>query len=175
MLLVAISGKKKSGKTRLAEALATILSRKTTVVYIKHIHHAGEPLDKEGSDTYRLTKAGAKAVAGVSPDAIFIRAKMDREDFDFTLGLLEAICSECDIAIVEGFHAMLSDRKDILRIYVAKNYEEALSIAETPPSPSFIYCESCSSEEVFGIRIIKEAGKLAEIIEEMLSRNTEES
>ncbi|HEU97978.1 MAG TPA: hypothetical protein ENO36_03885 [Fervidicoccus fontis] len=168
MLLVAITGRKKSGKTRLAESLANTLSGKWKVAFMKHIHHAGEPLDRVGSDTYRLTEAGAKAVIGVSPDAIFLRAKMNGEDFDLALKLLEVVCSDCELVLIEGFHTLLSKRDEVTRIYVAQDDDEASSVAKESPAPSFIYCESCKIEEASGIKILKSVKELADVIEEML-------
>ena len=67
-LLVTVSGLKKSGKTTAAEALvAGLLARGFSTGAVKSIRHAPLPLDRPGTDTWRLARAGAALVIGQSP------------------------------------------------------------------------------------------------------------
>jgi len=167
-MLIAITGKKKSGKTKLAEELAKILSEKHCVAYIKHVHHRGEPFDREGSDTQRLTRSGAKAVIGVSPDALFLRMKTEGESLDSALNALKTFLPECGIVLIEGFHSVIARREDILKIYVAQGDEDAISIASEDAKPDVIFCATCSLNEALGIRVLKEAKEVVEIAESRL-------
>ncbi|MEM0046439.1 MAG: molybdopterin-guanine dinucleotide biosynthesis protein MobB [Fervidicoccaceae archaeon] len=170
MRIATITGKKKSGKTRLAEYLASSLSRRFCIAFVKHIHHPGELLDREGSDTYRLTRAGAVTVVGVSPDALFLRTRKSEEDIDTALKLIQDASPNCDLILIEGFYRKLSAREGIIRIYVSQNEEDALSIAAQDPRPSIIYCEKCSFDKAGGIPVAKHPQDILVLLERALER-----
>lgn len=98
--LIKIVGVKKSGKTSLAEKLiAAFTSRGTRVAAIKHCHHAF-PLDREGTDSYRLGRAGAIAASVYVPGGYAIFGAIE------TLAELEkhlrTLFPEADLLLMEG-------------------------------------------------------------------------
>ncbi|MDP6455548.1 MAG: molybdopterin-guanine dinucleotide biosynthesis protein B [SAR202 cluster bacterium] len=99
--VVAVVGHSKTGKTRVATALVKNLTRAGYgVVAIKHCHH-GHEMDREGSDTDQLFRAGARSVVASSPDKI---SRVERRDYDTPLeNILASVDSGADIVIVEGY------------------------------------------------------------------------
>ncbi len=90
-----------SGKTTLAVKIISILStRGYRVAALKHDGHSFE-MDKEGKDTDRLKKAGAKAVAITSNSKYALIADCDnRKSFH---ELIELLPTDIDIVVGEGF------------------------------------------------------------------------
>jgi molybdopterin-guanine dinucleotide biosynthesis protein MobB len=86
---------------------------------IKHVHHKGFSMDKEGSNTWRFTKAGSKVTVAVSPEEIVVMKKTDSfpNDLDQIIELLER--ENLDIVFIEGFHSLIAKRKDIPKIITA--------------------------------------------------------
>ena len=59
-----VTGWKNSGKTTLVEALVRELTgRGWRIATVKHAHHDFD-IDKEGTDSFRHRKAGARALCG---------------------------------------------------------------------------------------------------------------
>lgn len=98
-----VVGPKKAGKTTLIEKLIPELSaRGYRVGTIKH-HHSHSPLevDHEGKDSWRHRRAGAKAVALVSPtEAVVFHSGNETGRLDRVMEHLGGV----DIVLVEGFH-----------------------------------------------------------------------
>ena len=90
-----------SGKTTLAVKIITLLSsRGYRVAALKHDGHSFE-MDKEGKDTDRLKKAGAKAIAITSNSKYALIADCDqRKSFHELIDLLP---TDIDIVVGEGF------------------------------------------------------------------------
>ena len=88
---------------------------------IKHIYHKGFKLDKEGTNTWRYTKAGAKVITAVSAEEIVVikKAEAALNDLDQVIGLLGN--EQLDIIVVEGFRGLVEKRKDVLKIVTAKD------------------------------------------------------
>lgn len=132
-LVVCLAGLSNSGKTCLAERLVPILAaRGLRVGYLKANAHRID-LDREGKDTDRLRRAGAKSVAihsaegavhfpaGVGPrlprhidpnvPALSLASppSADREAFDHSvrarLWNLRPLYRECDLILIEGMKA----------------------------------------------------------------------
>ncbi|MFQ5917534.1 MAG: molybdopterin-guanine dinucleotide biosynthesis protein B [Candidatus Binatia bacterium] len=99
-----VVGPKNNGKTTLIEKLIPELSlRGYRVGTIKH-HHSQSPLqiDHEGKDSWRHRRAGAKAVALVSPSEVAVIQNTDEAThMDDAIKLLRGI----DIVLVEGFRS----------------------------------------------------------------------
>ena len=85
-------------------------------------------MDKEGTNTWRYAKAGAKVITAVSADEIIVIKKTEStlNNLDQVIGLLSN--EQLDIIIIEGFHDLVEKRKDILKIVTAK---DADSLKET--------------------------------------------
>ncbi|HWP58602.1 MAG TPA: molybdopterin-guanine dinucleotide biosynthesis protein B [Candidatus Acidoferrales bacterium] len=102
--VVHVVGPKNSGKTTLIEKIIPQLSaRGYRVATVKH-HHARDPieLDWQGKDSWRHRKAGAKAVAIVSPCETALFKELDAPP---SLADTIANLSGVDLVLVEGFRS----------------------------------------------------------------------
>jgi molybdopterin-guanine dinucleotide biosynthesis protein MobB len=101
--VIAVVGRKKTGKTTLIERLIPVCAESGRVAVIKHIHHADTDLDPVATDTWRAGRAGAPVVIGVNPQAfaVHVRQKMSLLQ---TIQLLARIDPEVRWILVEGFH-----------------------------------------------------------------------
>lgn len=100
--LIAVVGRKNSGKTTLVVALVRELQRQgRRVMTIKHGHHPAN-VDQRGSDTWRhFNEAGAERTMIVSPE---LRVLFDRATDDYDpVGLVQRYMSDADIVVAEGF------------------------------------------------------------------------
>lgn len=108
MLIVAVVGSRKSGKTSIIEALVRELSALgCRVAVLKHIHHEEFEFDVPGKDTWRAFHAGSVAVVGASSSRtlIGIRGAMG---LPALLRVVEEL-SAPDLILLEGFSGELSD------------------------------------------------------------------
>lgn len=107
-----VVGGKKSGKTTLIEKLIPELSgRGYRIGTVKH-HHSSSPLevDREGKDSWRHRKAGARFVALVSPTEVAIfQDTDDATQLDQVIASLRGV----DLVLVEGFRAESKPRIQI--------------------------------------------------------------
>ena len=125
VVVIAAVGISGSGKTTTLEYLISHLtSEGYRVGAIKHIHREGFTIDKEGTNTWRFSKAGAKITVAISPEEIAIIEKTNASlnDLDKVVKLLES--EKLDIIFIEGFHSFISKRGEILKIITAKNPED---------------------------------------------------
>jgi molybdopterin-guanine dinucleotide biosynthesis protein B len=111
--LVCIVGRSDSGKTTLLEkVVAELTQRGHKVGTIKHDVH-GFDVDKEGKDSWRHKKAGAKTVVISSPTKSAIVKDVDTE-----LNL-ERICfdyhKDMDIVITEGYKSSDNPKIEVVR------------------------------------------------------------
>lgn len=124
--IIAVLGATKSGKTTLIEYLISNLSKEGfRIGTIKHIHEHGFSIDMKGKDTWRHAMAGAKLVVAAAPnELVVIRKKETSEDeLEEIIDLIKD--GQLDLLIIEGFHSVVGQRKDIPKIVTAKT-EEAL-------------------------------------------------
>ncbi len=122
VLVIAAVGTSGSGKTTALEYLISNLANDGyRIGSVKHIHHKGFTIDKEGTNTWRYAKAGSKVIVAISPDEIAVIKKTDAalNDLDKIIGLLER--EQLDIIFIEGFHSLIAKRKDILKIITAED------------------------------------------------------
>jgi len=98
--LIKIVGVKKSGKTSLAEKLIReFSSRGIRVAAIKHCHHAF-PLDREGTDSYRLGRTGAISTSVYVPGGFAIFGAV--ETIEELEDRLRTLFPEADLLLMEG-------------------------------------------------------------------------
>lgn len=99
--VVAVVGYSDAGKTRVVAALVEALTHQGfRVAAVKHCPH-GHEADRLGSDTDRLSKAGAVTVVASSPGRL---TKIEQVNGDSPLEtIVSAIGCGADIVIAEGF------------------------------------------------------------------------
>jgi molybdopterin-guanine dinucleotide biosynthesis protein MobB len=123
--IIAVVGASKSGKTTLIEYLISSLSKEgLSIGTIKHVHHPGFSIDVKGKDTWRHSEAGAKMVVCVGPEKITIIKKGETiyQNIEEILNLVKD--EKLDLLIIEGFHSLVTKRRDIFKIITTKNEEK---------------------------------------------------
>ena len=136
VLIIAAVGKSGSGKTTTLEYLVSNLaSEGYRIGAVKHIFHKGFKIDKEGTNTWRYTKAGAKVIAAVSTEEIVVikRAETELNDLEQVIELLGN--EQLDIIVVEGFRSIIEKRNDVLKIITAKDAESLKKTLEGNVQP----------------------------------------
>jgi len=136
--VVAVVGSHGSGKTTTIEYLISSLTTQGyTVGSVKHIHHKDFTIDTPGTNTWRHMQAGSKVTVAISPKETVVIKKTESElqSLDKILGLLEN--ENLDYIFVEGFHRLISERKDIPKIVAAKNLEDLQETLERISSHVF--------------------------------------
>jgi len=134
--IIAVLGATKSGKTTLIEYLISNLSKEGFKIgTIKHIHKAGFSIDAKGKDTWRHAKAGAKIVVGAAPEELTIirKKEVSENELEEIIDLIKN--EELDLLIIEGFHSVVGQRKDIFKIVAAKSEEELRRTLEDTVDP----------------------------------------
>ncbi len=172
MIVLAFTGRRKSGKTTLIERLVKILSSEGKVAVVKHVHHTDVEFDVEGTDTWRIKHAGATAVVGLAPNKFFLNADIET-DLDSAINLIKLVVPNIRMVLLEGFYDQIKMRKDVYRIIVVKTMEEAEELlADSHTKPLGIYCEDCDEIEVGGIPVFKSPREVAEKIGDLLRGET---
>ena len=122
--VVCIIGEQDSGKTTLIEKLiGEFVRRGYRVSTVKHTAHSFE-LDREGSDSYRHTKAGADKIAlSHLTQFAMIEKRMAERGLDDIVHLLEP---DTDIILAEGYKGL----KDYPKIKLIKDSKEIVSKEE---------------------------------------------
>lgn len=120
--VVAVIGRKESGKTMVVEYLISRLTEKgIKTASLKHIHDPDFTIDTPGKDTWRHTKAGAKVVVSVAKKEIAIIKRLATPSFDFNI-LMDLLNTEnLDIVFLEGFHSLIAQNNSVFKIVTAKN------------------------------------------------------
>ena len=126
MLIVAVVGSKKSGKTTAVETLVRGLTKRGyKVATVKHIPETGFTIDTKGKDTWRHAKAGARTVISVAPNELSVIRKVDTTKYS-----LEQLITECeddvDFLILEGFKRLIGQNLAVPKIVAVKTTEEVL-------------------------------------------------
>lgn len=102
---------------------------------LKHIHRPGFTIDREGSDTWRHRRAGAKVVAYFSPSEAGVMVSVDGgpKSIEEALRLFDEL--KVDLLVVEGFHKLIAKRPDVGKIITFKDLsdlEERIKETEQP-------------------------------------------
>ena len=175
MAAVGVSG---SGKTVTLEYLISQLSAEGYQIgSIKHVHHKGFTMDKEGTNTWRYAKAGSKVIVAISPEEIDIikKTEMALKDLDQIIRLLEQ--EKLDIVFIEGFHSLIAKRKDVPKIITAKDQDGLKQTLEGTVEPILavagVVAKNIETPAFEGIPVIKipqEGQKLVELIKKQLEK-----
>ena len=178
VLVVAAVGMSGSGKTVTLEYLISQLSAEGyRVGSIKHVHHKGFTMDREGTNTWRYAKAGSKVIVAISPEEIDIikKTRMALNDLDRVIALLQN--EELDVVFIEGFHSLIAKRQDVPKIVTAKDQQGLEQTLEGTVDPIIavagVVAKNSSSQTYRGIPFIKvpEDGQiLVELIKNRLPR-----
>lgn len=136
MKVVAVIGTSKAGKTSTIEFLVSSLTKMGFKVgTVKHVHEPGFTIDTGGKDTWRHAQAGAKIVAIVASDEIALirKRRVSRIDLDEVIGLFKE--EGLDLLLLEGFHALISNRNDVIKIIAAKDLADMERTIENTVPP----------------------------------------
>ena len=124
--VLAIIGTSNSGKTSTVEYLVTNLVKKgLTIGSAKHVHHPDFSIDLDGKDTWRHANAGSKRVVCLSEDEVAIIRKEKGPEYKLKDILKLFQDEEFDLIILEGFHWIVSNRREVIKIVTAKDEEDA--------------------------------------------------
>jgi len=130
-LVIAVVGKKGSGKTRLVEELVKALREEGyKVSTAKHVPEEGFSIDTPGKDSWRHAEAGAMTVAIVAPREMSLIKRLGSEGpvFDEIISL--ASHGGPDILIMEGFRSIVGSRLDVPKVVLVSGPEEARAMLE---------------------------------------------
>lgn len=144
---------------------------------IKHVHHKGFTMDKEGTNTWRYAKAGSKIIVAISPEEVDVIKKTELE-----LKSLEQILSpieneKLDLIFIEGFHSLIAKRADVPKIITAKDEADLKRTLEgtVPPilAAAGLIAKSSgktSFEEIPFIRVPEEGERLVDLVRAELKK-----
>jgi molybdopterin-guanine dinucleotide biosynthesis protein B len=174
VVIIAAVGISGSGKTTTLEYLISHLSSEGYQVgAIKHIHREGFTVDKEGTNTWRFSKAGSKITVAISPEEIAIIEKTNGSlnDLNKVVKLLES--EKLDIIFIEGFHSFISKRPDILKIITAKVSEDLEKTLKESVPPilaitGLISKNKPQTNKILYINLPEEGDKLLELVKNHL-------
>lgn len=174
MRAIAVVGTKKSGKTTTIENLIRELTQRGyKVAAIKHVPEPDFTIDTPGKDTWRYAKAGAKTIISAAANEIAVIEKADT--LSVSLSALLKKCRGNDIVLIEGFKKLVAQKRSIPKIVVVKSPDEAASALDTfKPIIAFSGPYNTAS---LGFKApywdgLKDPGKLAEIVEKILKKET---
>ena len=113
--IVALVGKKKSGKTTVAVKLVSELSaRSYKVMTIKHGHHFD--LDTPGTDSWRhRVEAGAQRVVLAGPNGVAIVGSWPDGESASPIDLVARYLADAHIVVLEGFKHSTVPKIEIFR------------------------------------------------------------
>ncbi|MFP3985203.1 MAG: molybdopterin-guanine dinucleotide biosynthesis protein B [Candidatus Bathyarchaeia archaeon] len=124
MIVIAVIGSKKSGKTTTIESLIRGLTNQGyRVATAKHVSEQEFTIDSSGKDTWRHTQAGAKTVMIVAPQELAIIKKADTTKLRLQ-EIVESCQNDIDIVILEGFRNLVGHDPAIPKIVSIKRFEE---------------------------------------------------
>ena len=179
VLFVAAVGVSGSGKTVTLEYLVSKLSAEgCNVGSIKHVHHKGFTMDKEGTNTWRYAKAGSKVIVAISPEEVDIirKTEMPLDNLDLITTLVKD--EKLDIVFIEGFHGLIAKRADVPKIVTAKNREglEATLVGTVEPILAITGIVAKNiNDNMYGnipvIRIPEDGDRLITLVKEQLKKS----
>ncbi len=167
MIVIAVIGSKKSGKTTTIEALVKgLTSRGLRVATVKHVSEPNFTIDNEGKDTWRHAQAGAQTTIIVAPKELGIIKRTDTTKLNLQ-GILENCPSNTDIVILEGFRNLARQEPTVLKIVAVKTFDEAVETSKRfKPIMLFTGSAALTAKRlgVPAVDVLKEPEKLVEIV-----------
>ena len=125
MLVVAVLGRKGSGKTATIELIAKNLAEQGfKITAVKHVPEENFTLDTKGKDSWRFRQAGANPVVTVAHHELGIMKIVDTERLDLQK-IIEQCVDEADVVLLEGFKKLLAKNPTIPKIVAIKTVKEA--------------------------------------------------
>lgn len=140
-IVTAICGVKNSGKTTLIEKLIPVLTGKgLKVAYIKHDGHDFE-CDVEGTDSYRMSGAGAYGTAVYSGNRFFVHKKISDTECETMISMFP----EADVILIEGLKDSSCPKIEVVRNNIS-------SAPVSNPEGRFLIVTDCETD--FGERTV---------------------
>ncbi len=170
MLVVAVVGHKKSGKTTTTENLVCELTRRGyKVANIKHVHESGFTIDTPKKDTWRYAQAGAKTILAISATEIATIEKTQTDRLP-----IEAFLHRCkgnDIIFIEGLKEQVAKKRTIQKISVNKTQQDAVE-AKRIYKPILAFSGPYNTQQLYPdipyIDTLTDCVKLADLVEQKL-------
>jgi molybdopterin-guanine dinucleotide biosynthesis protein B len=182
-LIVAAVGRSGSGKTVTIEYLIRQLSIEGYKVgAIKHIHHKGFTIDTEGKNTWKYAQAGAKVIVAISPNEVAIIKKTSQKT-DNLEQIIDTLKEETlDLLFIEGYHDLISQRVDILKILTAKDAIDLHEVLEGTVEPILAVSglitknseKDLKKQKYPFIKIPEEGKQLVELIKQQVIKSKKE-
>jgi len=170
---VAVVGSKGSGKTTTIEVLTKELTKRGyKIAAIKHIPEPNFTIDREGKDTWRFAKSGAKTIVSVASNEIATIEKANEGSFSLTNILKK--CKGNDVVFLEGFRKLVGKKRNIQKIVVVKSEGEALEALKSF-RPILAFTGPYSTEnlklEVPYVNVLTNPEKIAAIVEKTIKKS----
>jgi len=169
---VAVVGSKGSGKTTTIEVLTKELTKRGyKIAAIKHIPEPNFTIDKEGKDTWRFAKSGAKTIISVASGEIAMIEKVDEGSFSLTNILKK--CRDNDVVFLEGFRKLVGKKRDIQKVVVVKSEKEALEALKSfKPILAFTgpYSTESLNLKIPYVDSLTKPERMADIVEETIRK-----
>lgn len=171
MIVVAVVGSKKSGKTKTVEALVSGLTKRGyTAATAKHVSEQDFTIDTKGKDTWLHAQAGANTIILVAPKELTTIRK--RETGNLTLREIVQNCrDDVDILVLEGFRSLVEKEPTVPKIVAVKTSQEAID-ASAGFSPILAFTGPVASPPKLGkpfVDVLVEPEKIVAIVEKCLS------
>jgi len=123
--ILAVLGRKNSGKTTVAESIVSALIRRGFKVAVaKHISKGGFSIDKEGKDTWRYSIAGGNPIIAVSESETVIKLSKgtDEASLDWIVGTSAE--NGANILVIEGFSFFVMKDRAVGKIICVRDWRE---------------------------------------------------
>lgn len=166
-VIIAVVGSSNSGKTTAIENIIKgLIDRGYTVASAKRVPEKDFTIDKEGKDTFRLSKAGAITVLSIAPNELAVIKKVDTNKITFDK-LISEFQDETDIIILEGFKSLVGEDLTIPKIVAIKNnYELSMALKRYKNIMAFISRNSDENmeTEIPVINVLKEPNRIVNLV-----------
>ena len=171
--VIAVVGSKSSGKTTTIEVLTKKLTKRGyNVAAVKHVPEPEFTIDREGKDTWRFARSGAKTIVSVASSEIATIEKVDSTVFS-----LEEIlqrCKNADLVFLEGFKRLVGKNCDLPKIVAVESAQEILQASKTfEPILAFTGLRPIETLnlKVPYINVLENSEKIVNMVEKVARRN----